>query len=127
MGDLLASAGWDNTVRLWNSTNGVSIKTIGLPDRANSVSFSPDGSELAIACSDRSIKIWSIKNNQFSRLLTGHNSEVLTLAYSPDGNLLASGSGYPEYHLRLWDATKGTELRRFPAHSNDVLSVAFLR
>ena len=43
------------------------------------------------------------------RLLAGHTNEVFTLAFSPDGQLLASGSG--DTTIRLWEVASGKEVR----------------
>jgi WD40 repeat protein len=56
---------------------------------------------------------------------TGHSFPVNSVAFSPDGKLLASGSG--DSTVKLWDAANGTELRTFIGHASGVNSVAFSR
>ena len=53
----------------------------------------------------------------------GHTDNVLSVAFSPDGKYLASGSS--DNTVRLWDVTTGEEVRRFDGHTNSVKSVAF--
>ena len=53
----------------------------------------------------------------------GHSYLVLSVAFSPDGTRLVSGSA--DNSVRLWDAESGACLRVFMGHSNEVLSVAF--
>ena len=55
--------------------------------------------------------------------LTGHGGSVGSVAFSPDGSTLASGS-YDET-IKLWDVARGTELRTLHGHSDWVWSVAF--
>ena len=60
-GKLLASAGADGTVRLWNPLTG---QPVGAPLRAgtggvNGVAFSPDGKLLASAGSDGTVRLWN--------------------------------------------------------------------
>lgn len=68
-------------------------------------------------------------NTSYSRsnaplaVMRGHTSFVFCLAYSPRGNLLASGS-YDET-IRIWNIKKRKCLRTLPAHSDPVTSVAF--
>ncbi|GMG08914.1 unnamed protein product [Aspergillus oryzae] len=53
----------------------------------------------------------------------GHSSSVLSVAFSPDGQTIASGSS--DTTIKLWDAKTGMELQTFKGHSSSVLSVAF--
>ena len=55
--------------------------------------------------------------------LTGHNRFVVSVAYSPDGSTIASGSG--DQTVRLWDATTGTLKNTLTGHSSTVYSVAY--
>ncbi len=54
---------------------------------------------------------------------TGHAAQVVALAFTSDGKLLASGS--VDHTVKIWDALAGTELRALKGHDMSVLSVAF--
>ena len=95
------------------STFGQSGKPWGLPEGAiahhgkdtiEEVAFSSDGSRLAVA-GNIGIWIYDAKTGKELKMLTGHTSPVRTVAYSPDGEILASGSD--DNTLRLWDAVTG--------------------
>ncbi|MGC9940569.1 MAG: protein kinase [Verrucomicrobiota bacterium] len=50
---------------------------------------------------------------------------VMCVAFSPDGNMLATGAGYVESDIRLWDVTSGKELKRLEGHRAYVGSLVF--
>src|SRR5207302_1422226 len=85
-----------------------------------SVAFSPDGSRLASASYDRTIKVWDLARGNEPRTLAGHSGAVLSVAFSPDGSRVASASYQT---VKVWDAASGQELRTL-GHTG-VQSVAF--
>ena len=59
-GKVLASASWDDTIRLWNPETGRHLTTFyGHSGNVNAVAFSPDGTTLASGSDDDTIKLWS--------------------------------------------------------------------
>jgi WD40 repeat protein len=66
------------------------------------VAFSRDGKLLASGANDHSIKLWDLKRGVLVDTLLGHSAAVLTLAFTPDSQMLASGSWYPEYAIKVW-------------------------
>ena len=57
------------------------------------------------------------------RTLHGHTYSVESVAFSPDGKILASGS--VDHTIKLWDVATGTLLRTLSGHTSFVESVAF--
>jgi WD40 repeat protein len=61
--------------------------------------------------------------SRICRILTGHSGQVIGVAFSPDGTLLATGS--PDKTARLWDVATGASVRTLTGHSAEVAGVAF--
>ena len=62
--------------------------------------FSPDGQLLASGSKDRPVQLWDPATGQHRRTLTGHGGMVRAVAFSLDGQLLASGG---DRTVRIWD------------------------
>ena len=67
-----------------------------------SVAWSPDGSQLASASGDKTVRIWDASTGQEVSQLQGHSDCVWSVAWSPDGSQLASASA--DKTVLIWDA-----------------------
>jgi WD40 repeat protein len=90
------------------------------PNPIYTVAFSPDGSKVLTSSYDRTLKLYDVASGNFIRELkahdpktspNGHQDEVYAAAFSPDGKLIASGSGGQERVIKLWKADDGAFVR----------------
>lgn len=110
-GEFLVSAGWDNTVRLWNARTGQEIRRFeGHTQVVRSVALSSDGVLLLTGSADKTARLWDTVSGRELVQMTGHSQAVTTVAFSPDGSWLATGS--EDMTVRLWDAQSGNEIHR---------------
>jgi len=156
-GAVLASSSVDATVRLWDIATGETLLTLhGHPNQVNSVAFSPDGTLLAsgngtFLGSTGSIRemeggtpymlldgtrmplpnmviLWDVTAGTEQRRWEGFTTGMFTVAFSPEGSLLAAGSGTPtgpiDDAVRLWDVGTG-ELEATLRERQSVWSIAF--
>jgi WD40 repeat protein len=126
-GRLLATAGDDHTVVLWDmSGNRPSSKTLrGHADAVQAVAFNPAGTVLASGGADRTIRLWDVTTGEtLVAPLEGHRGLISSLAFSPDGRTLASGSR--DRTVILWRVADG-EMQRAPleGHRAWVDTIAF--
>jgi|GEM_PF-896353 len=125
-GQQLASGGADNSVRLWDGHSGALLHTLvghkGYIDSVTSVAWSPDGNLLA-ASSDNTVRLWDGHSVSPLHTLEGHTGAVYSMAWSPDGQQLASGGA--DNTVRLWDGHSGTLLHTLVGHTDRVTSVAW--
>lgn len=121
---LLATAGDDHVVRLWNATNSTAVnELVGHRDWVRAAVFSPEGQHLATAGDDHTVRIWDLRQNKQARLFGDHPLTVYTLAYSGDGKWLAA-AGF-DRRVSVYDVQRGTRSRTLDTNSADIRSVAF--
>eukprot|EP00762_Andalucia_godoyi_P005991 ANDGO_00073.mRNA.1 General transcriptional corepressor tupA len=153
-GMYVAAGSLDAIVRMWDLRTGDFVHAWeGHEDSVYAVAFAPDGTRIASGSLDRTIRVWDVKEAARSlrdrrtdngkdkkdhddgtvmvgNVIRGHSDYVLSLAYSPDGSVLVSGSKDRTVQFWLQRTNPGTaEVQHtcvgvLHGHKNSVISVA---
>lgn len=121
-GSLLASAGHDETVRLWTVATGAEVHK--LPSHARTpgrLAFSPDGRLLAFA-DYRDVNLWEWEVSSGPTATLRSPDAVSAVAFSPDGSLLAYAGDRKT--VSIWEIGSGAT-RSLVGHADSVQDVAF--
>ena len=133
-GTRLASAGLDGRVKVWEVASGRAIFVLPSDHgRVWSVAWSPEGTRLAAGSEDGTIrvveglkqtpKVHDFKAHEPRTLGTAGAHGARILAWSPQGDRLASGG--TDRLVKLWDPIRGAELARMQGHKDYVMGVAW--
>jgi WD40 repeat protein len=123
-GKLLASGGADGTLKLWDVRAGRELRNLkGHTGQINVVAFSPDGKSLASGsgsvplpglggglglAAETSVRLWEVATGRELHRLVGEAMHGGSIAFSPDGKLLAVGAGRDA--IKLWEVKSGREV-----------------
>jgi WD40 repeat protein/serine/threonine protein kinase len=141
-GRQLATVSLDQTVRFWDAERGqegVGWDAEALRDRSfqpndqawpRCAGFSPDGREVAISGTDRTVRAFDSFTGKLLRTYPRQDDAIWGISYSPDGKRIAAGIGHwhhPETpgEVKLWDASTGAVVWSRRAHAGVVRAVAF--
>lgn len=133
-GKMLASAGADGTIMLWDVASRKRAGALAHP-HGTKLAFAPDGQILASAgcakivdsgsCAQGEIRLWNATTSQaIGQPLVGHTNYVSSLVFSGDGKILASGSF--DGTVILWNVENHERIGEpVTAHNNGVSRLAF--
>ncbi|KAL1642104.1 general transcription repressor [Diplodia intermedia] len=134
----VAAGSLDKSVRVWDTSSGYLVERlegdVGHKDSVYSVAFAPNGKDLVSGSLDKTIKMWELstpprnipgsapKGGKCIKTFEGHKDFVLSVALTPDGAWVLSGS--KDRGVQFWDPVTGVAQLMLQGHKNSVISVA---
>ena len=129
--NLVVSGGDDHGIKIWELQRGKCIKTLqGNSNAIYAIAYSNQQNLLASGHEDQTIKLWNVDikapqtlkpDLQPFQVLRGHSDRILSIAFSPDQKILASGSA--DRTIKLWDAQTGKSIKTLQGHRSWVWGI----
>ena len=127
--DIAASAGSDNTLRVWDAVRGDELWHKTCADKSScdnyviAVAISPDGAVVASGGGDAIVRLWDAKTGEELGSLKGHSALVQFVEFSPDGKRIGSASD--DSTARVWDIKTRKQIKAAEDHKGSVWSLSF--
>ena len=129
-GKVLATCGYDRTIRLWDTDTGKLLRALeGHNGAVYGVAFSPDGRFLVSASSDDTCKVWRVADGLRMDTLPQPLKEEYACAFSPDGKTIVAGGA--DNTIRVWEFVSTDRPKINPmilaryAHEGPIVQLAF--
>jgi WD40 repeat protein len=122
---IVASAGHDRSIVLWNVDTMKRLREISSPESVTTIAFHPNESKLAYATLTGNVGFFDIvKETNIYPAFKGDGSKILSIAFSANRSAIAAGTWVG--NVLLWDVDRREQPAfRFKGHRDAVLSVAF--
>ncbi len=123
----LIGGNWGGTGKMFWDINNREVQRILPPEKRSSsrgcMTLSPDDQLLAIDTGDNDIQVWHIESEELVAELREHDNRIYSLAFSPTGEYLVSGSCVDEVYV--WDTVNWKKKHALNGHKGYVAALAF--
>jgi WD40 repeat protein len=102
-------------------TDPVHDVSLGATEAVNGIALNADGTRIASAGEDRTVRIWDTNTGVNLMTLRGHEQDVWTVSFSPDGKRIVSAG--TDQTIRVWDTDSGKEVMTLRGHEGGVGAV----
>lgn len=133
-GSRLASLSEPNDITVWDVDQQKPLLTVDGPTcysvdgdaHHGALDFAPDGKALVVGGSNDRLQVVDLASGKMIFEIAGeHGEAVLSVAWSPDGSVIASGSGYNGGPIRLWEAASGKPAGMLEGHTSSLYELIF--
>ena len=121
-GKTVVSGSSDKSMRVWNAEDGSVVDTFSHEGEMTSVGFS-SGGRFYSSGAGNDVTVWQPTKAKELATFTGHENLVQAVAFSPDGQTIASASS--DTTIRLWSVAGGKEILNIKAHDGSIYSINF--
>jgi len=131
-GNVLLSVSGNGSIETWNISQATRLSHVqcAITPRSSlpfgdQVAVSPDLGFLACSADGGNLRLVDAQTGEVRWTVQAAEETILAMAFSPNSRILATGAGFVESAIRLWDVATGSEIARLEGHRTWVGSLVF--